>query len=595
MNAREVVLAGLRALEYRGYDSSGMYVVGGDICKVVGGVDGLAEALRNSLERSLSAIGHTRWATHGGPSTENAHPHHNADKTIVLVHNGIIENYKELKQELEASGEVFYSQTDSEVLVKLISFYYRNDIEEAVQKTVERLKGKYAFVVAHAEREGRIMAVSNGAPLVLGIGNNGTYVASDTSALAGAVNAVVYLQGQEIVSIEAEKYTISTFAKKRVHRTLEKISIDKKSVQKNGFTHYMLKEINDGPKVVTDTLRGRVVEGSSLVRLEEFGGNSSALLALNQMTIIGCGSAYYAGLFGKQLLERYANLPTSVELASEYTYASHPKLKKNGCLAITQSGETADTLAGLEKSIELGHQTYGIVNTVGSSIARKAGDVLYNHAGPEIAVASTKAFISQLTALTLFSCFLGQGRGIDNKKTKALVKALQTLPETLAVVLSQSEDIKKIASRYTATTSMFFVGRGDHVSIAYEGALKMKEVSYIHAEAYPAGELKHGPIALLSTDTPVVALMPSGKLFPKMLSAVEEMRARGAPVLIVTTEDMQESLSQAQKVLFLPKTHPALQPIVSAMFVHLLAYYVACGKGHDVDRPRNLAKSVTVE
>ena len=592
--AAPVLLDGLRTLEYRGYDSAGIFVPGNEPVRSVGPIDNLAKKVPAAIS-GTSGIAHTRWATHGAPTEANAHPHLDMSDAIALVHNGIIENYRELREGLVTQGIIFNSDTDSEVLAKLIGTVYRGDLLQAVREALRVVRGTYGIAVMHAKNPEEIIVARMGSPIVLGLGIDENLVASDPSALLAHTKDVIFLNDGECAVVRKGSYQVLTIEGKKLNKLPEKVEWDVESVQKQGYEHFMLKEIYEAPEVIENTIRGRLLVEKGRAKLGGLEGKLNTLVGLNRVTIVGCGSAYYAGQIGRYLFEEYANLPTEVELGSEYRYKKNLPDKRNAVLAITQSGETADTLASVREAKRLGLLTIGVVNTVGSTIARETDVGVYNHAGPEIAVASTKAFISQLTVLTLMTLLLGRERGLSLEEGQKIARGLIELPGVLRNMLADTSHIKAVATRYAKYSNAMFIGRKLHTPIAYEGSLKLKEVTYTHAEAYAGGELKHGSIALLDEHFPVVALVPEDDVYEKMISNIEEVRARKAPVLAIATEGDRQIDALADDVLFVPKVHPILQPIVSTIPLQLLAYYVGVEKGLNVDRPRNLAKSVTVE
>ena len=592
--AAPVLLDGLRTLEYRGYDSAGIFVPGNEPVRSVGPIDNLAKKVPAAIS-GTSGIAHTRWATHGAPTEANAHPHLDMSDAIALVHNGIIENYRELREGLVTQGIIFNSDTDSEVLAKLIGTVYRGDLLQAVREALRVVRGTYGIAVMHAKNPEEIIVARMGSPIVLGLGIDENLVASDPSALLAHTKDVIFLNDGECAVVRKGSYQVLTIEGKKLNKLPEKVEWDVESVQKQGYEHFMLKEIYEAPEVIENTIRGRLLVEKGRAKLGGLEGKLNTLVGLNRVTIVGCGSAYYAGQIGRYLFEEYANLPTEVELGSEYRYKKNLPDKRNAVLAITQSGETADTLASVREAKRLGLLTIGVVNTVGSTIARETDVGVYNHAGPEIAVASTKAFISQLTVLTLMTLLLGRERGLSLEEGQKIARGLIELPGVLRDMLADTSHIKAVATRYAKYSNAMFIGRKLHTPIAYEGSLKLKEVTYTHAEAYAGGELKHGSIALLDEHFPVVALVPEDDVYEKMISNIEEVRARKAPVLAIATEGDRQIDALADDVLFVPKVHPILQPIVSTIPLQLLAYYVGVEKGLNVDRPRNLAKSVTVE
>lgn len=593
--ASDILVGGLRQLEYRGYDSAGMYVVGSGASKAVGKVMMLEQELATTPLVGTAGIAHTRWATHGVPSVANAHPHADTQQKIWLVHNGIIENWQELKQELVESGVVFRSETDTEVLAQLIGSLYQGDIVAAVRTALARVRGTYGLVVLSVDEPDCLVVARMGSPIVLGVGRGEYFISSDPAALLAHTRSVVYLEDGEIAVVNRAGYTITNQSGDAQQKNTETLTMDARVVQKNGYDHFMLKEIYEAPEVVCNTIRGRIKPGTTGVKLGGLEAVHDTLVSLRRLTIVGCGSAYYSGQVGALLLERYSSIPVSVEIGSEYRYKCHFVEPHAVLLAITQSGETADTLAAVKQAKADGLVTLGIVNTVGSSIARETTAGVYNHAGPEIAVASTKACVSQLTVFVLLAVLLGQMRDMSDAEAEEILTGLEALPAILATMLAAAPAIKKLAKKYAQVQDMMYIGRGEYAPLAYEGALKLKEVSYLHAEAYSGGELKHGAIALLSANFPVFAIAPENDLYEKMVSNIAEVRARQAPVILLTTEGVLGAESIADDVIYMPKVHPLLQPIVTLLPLQLFAYYVGVARGQDVDQPRNLAKSVTVE
>ena len=592
--AAPILLDGIRTLEYRGYDSAGLYVPEYGAVRAVGPIAALEAKCEHTIP-GTSGIAHTRWATHGAPTEANAHPHTDMSESIWVVHNGIIENYQEIKAGLQAQGITFYSETDTEALAKLIGSLYRGNLQEAVQTALARVHGAYGLVVMSERTPKELVVARMGSPIVLGLSPAGNFVSSDASALLAHTKDVIYLDDGELAVVTADGYQVYSAAGDKQEKTPEVVTTDATAVQKGGYTHFMEKEMFEAPQVLVDTVRGRLMPQSGRVKLGGLEMVLSELTNTKQLDIVGCGSAYYAGAVGQYLFEQYAQVPASINIASEYRYRERPIASDTAVLAVSQSGETADTLAAISKAKKNHQLTLGVVNSVGSSIARTTQAGVYNHIGPEIAVASTKAFISQVAVMIMMAVHLGRERELGMEEGRAIVAALKTVPEALATVLAQADQIKVIAERYADSHSMLFIGRHAHAPIAAEGALKLKEVSYIHAEAYPAGELKHGPLALLSEDMPVLALAPQDATYEKMVSNIQEVCARKAPVLAVVNEGDTAVAALAQDIITIPLVHPAVQPIVSTLPLHLFAYYVGVAKGYDVDKPRNLAKSVTVE
>jgi glucosamine--fructose-6-phosphate aminotransferase (isomerizing) len=592
--AAPVLLEGLRTLEYRGYDSAGIFVPGQSPVKAVGPIDNLA-ALVPSAMPGTSGIAHTRWATHGAPTEANAHPHLDASGGIAVVHNGIIENYQSIREGLIVQGIEFESETDSEVLAKLIGTLYRGNLLQAVQEALLHVRGTYGLIAISSREPGTLVTARLGSPVVLGLAADGNLISSDSSALLAHTKDVIYLEDGECAVIKSTAYEVVTLRGEKRQKKTETVAWDVEAVQKRGYDHFMLKEIMEAPEVIENTMRGRLISTSGRAKLGGLEGVLSKLTKLDRLVIVGCGTASYAGQVGRYLLEEYAHLPTEVELGSEYRYKRNFSDKNTALLAITQSGETADTLASVRAAKELGLLTLSVVNVVGSTIARETDAGVYNHAGPEIAVASTKAFLSQLTVFVLLTLLIGREKGMTQVEGREIAEGLAALPEVLRGYLNDTSDVQAVAKKYAQYRDAMFIGRKLHMPIAYEGSLKLKEVSYVHAEAYAGGELKHGPLAMLDEDFPVIALAPQDEVYEKMISNIEEVRARKAPVLTIATEGDETIRSVSNDVLYIPKVHPVLQPIVSTIPLQLLAYYIGVEKGLNVDRPRNLAKSVTVE
>lgn len=592
--AEPILIEGLRTLEYRGYDSAGIFIPGFGSVKSVGPIDNLAAKLPQNIAGN-SGIAHTRWATHGPPTEANAHPHRDGVKGVWLVHNGIIENYRELKDRLEQEGVTFESDTDSEVLAKLIAAEYKDDLTSAVRSALTQVRGTYGLAVMHENDPHSVVIARMGSPIVIGVSADGYFVSSDPSALLVHTKDVIYLEDGEMACIRTDGYSIKTIDGQEKEKHPERMEWDAETIKKDGYEHFMLKEIYEAPDVIANTIRGRLIPEEGNVKLGGLEPVLDQLARLNRLQIIGCGSAYYAGQVGRYILEEYAGIPVEAELSSEYRYKTNHPDENSAVLAISQSGETADTLASIRMAKKMDLLTLGIVNVVGSSIPRETDAGVYNHAGPEVAVASTKAFISQLVVLVMWAVLIGRKRTMSEQQGKEIVSALLELPEVLARMLQDITPIRDIAQKYAHSRDAIFIGRKFHTPIAYEGSLKLKEVAYIHAEAYAGGELKHGPIAMLDEDFPVIALAPQDDVYEKMISNIEEIKARKAPVLAFATEGDTQISRLVDDVIYLPKVHPILQPIVTTVPLHLFAYYVGVSRGLNVDRPRNLAKSVTVE
>ncbi|MEN8252027.1 MAG: glutamine--fructose-6-phosphate transaminase (isomerizing) [Patescibacteria group bacterium] len=597
-NAGEVLMDGLKRLEYRGYDSAGICVVENKKAKTfraIGKVSELEKKIGDSNIDTNIGIAHTRWATHGKPSVKNAHPH--SSGKIHLVHNGIIENYGELKDKLIKKGHKFSSDTDSEVVAHLISEYNKkNDFLESVQKALRDICGAYSLVIVHADEPEKMIAVRNCSPLVIGVASDGFVLASDASAIIGHTDRVVYLDDGEMVVFTPDTYKVKTFAGRNKCKREQILEWDDEQAQKEGYAHFMLKEIFEQPSAVADAIRGRIIQKEGLAKLGGLTEVEDKLRDIERIVIVSCGTSYCAVLVGEYMLEEYAGIPTEVEYASEFRYRKPLIDKKTAVIAISQSGETADTLAAIREAKNKGGLTLGIVNAVGSTIARETDAGVYNHAGVEVGVASTKAFTSQLAILALLTVYLGRQRDMSLTMGKRIVGELKKLPKKMEEIFEDEKNIKRIAKKYSKYTSMFYLGRKYNFPIAMEGALKIKEISYIHAEGYASGEMKHGPIALIDKNFPSVILAPKDSVYEKTLSAIEEIKARSGKVVAVTTVGNREKIKKhANDIIEIPKTLELLTPILSVVPLQLMAYYAGTAKGYDVDKPRNLAKSVTVE
>ncbi len=595
-----MVIDALKRLEYRGYDSAGVAAIGprGVFCrKRSGRIFELEKILNNDFESTV-AIGHNRWATHGQPTDKNAHPHRDCHKKTFIVHNGIIENFKDLKDGLIESGHKFSSETDTEVIVHLIEDFLNKgncSFEEAVRLTLKSVVGTYALVVINKDNPDKIIVARNSSPLLVGFSDNCKYVASDASALLPHTRKVVYLNDSEFAILTPNDFRIATLDRKVVKRDHEKIEWSADNVQKNNFPHFMLKEIFEEPDAVRNAIRGRLIIQDGLAKLGGLELKEKDLRKINRLIISACGTAYIAGLVGEYMLEENAGIPVEVEYASEFRYKKHIIDSKVALLAISQSGETADTLGALKEVKRKGLMTLGIVNAVGSSIAREVDVGVYNHAGPEIGVASTKALVSQLSVLALLTLFLGRQRNVSLSTGRKIAEELVALPKKMEEVLKLNGQIKKIARKYYKYDNFFYLGRKYNYPIALEGALKLKEISYIHAEGYGAGEMKHGPIALIDKDMPTMVIAPSDSVYEKVLSNIQEIKARRGRVIVIASQGNKEIAELADDVIYIPKTLEMLTPILAVMPLHLFAYHVGVLRGLDVDKPRNLAKSVTVE
>jgi len=597
--ADAVLLDGLRKLEYRGYDSAGIATLDDGrirISRAVGKLDQLSAKITAEPHAGTTGIGHTRWATHGRPSEQNAHPHRSGD--VVVIHNGIIENYVELREQLVADGRTIASETDTEVISHFIDkeFTPGRSLLEATRAALAHLHGSYAIVVLSSREPGRLVAAKNSTPVVIGLGKDESFVASDIPALLEYTRDVIFLEDGEIAEVGTEGVRICTFDGTAVERPPRRVLWDAVTAQKGGYKHFLLKEIHEQPQAIIDTMRGRVAQDSGDVVLPELDAVRARLEEVERVTLVACGTAWHACLVGKFVLERFARLPVDVDYGSEFRYRKPLIDERTLLLVVSQSGETADTLAALETAKAHGAPVIAICNVVDSSIARKADAVLYTHAGPEISVASTKAFTTQLTALFLFGLWLGRrNRRIDAKLEAECIQGLVAVPALIEQVLKQEDAISKVARRYVAATDMLYLGRGINYPIALEGALKLKEISYIHAEGYPAGEMKHGPIALIDETLPVVVLIPRDEVYEKTLSNLKEVESRGGRIIAVTDRADAELRRIAEAVIEVPTTSTSLMPLLLTIPLQLLAYHVAVERGTDVDQPRNLAKSVTVE
>lgn len=598
MQAAPILLDGLSKLEYRGYDSAGIAVFDGEqinMVKSAGKLKILEELTQGGATLpGHSGIGHTRWATHGSPTDVNAHPHYNKDCSIAIVHNGIIENYRQLRKKLEAKGYQFVSDTDTEVLAHLLDYYYNGDPMETITKVMYRVEGSYALGILFKEFPGEIYAVRKDSPLIVGQGKEGNFIASDVPAILRYTRDVYFIENQEIAKLSRDSLKFYNIDAEEVHKEITKIQWDISSAEKEGYEYFMLKEIYEQPKAVADTLRPRLKNGDIVI--DELGMSDEDIRDINKIYIVACGSAYHTGVTAKYVIEGLARIPVEVDLASEFRYRSPIFQPGTLVIIVSQSGETADSLAALRETKKHGVRTLGIVNVVGSSIAREADNVLYTWAGPEIAVATTKAYSTQLAAEYLLALKFAKVRQeIDGQQFRSMLSSLEKLPSQIELLLGSKEKLQHFANRYLATEHVFFIGRGIDYAISLEGSLKLKEISYIHSEAYAAGELKHGTISLIEQDTLVVALATQDSLYKKTLSNMEEVRTRGAFVMAVTNAGNKEVEKCADYVIYIPETNPYFTNSLAVIPLQLFSYYVSLGKGLDVDKPRNLAKSVTVE
>lgn len=597
--AAPILIDGLSKLEYRGYDSAGVAIHDGkniNISKAKGRLSMLQGKLMEFPLQGKLGIGHTRWATHGAPSDANSHPHANTQQTIAVVHNGIIENYIHLKEELEAQGYQFVSETDTETAAHLIDYYYKSgmDILDAVFKAIERIEGSYALAIICKDFPDRLIAARKDSPLIVGVGKGENFVASDVPAILAHTRNIYLLEDNEVVVLTSDTVEILGRDKKPIRKEIFKVNWDIEAAEKGGFDHFMLKEIFEQPKVAKETLTPRLKNGS--IQLDEITLRKAELEKIKNIYIVACGTAYYAGLIGKYLIEQTSRIPVKSEVASEFRY-NNPIIDENTLLiVVSQSGETADTLAALRLAKKQGARVMAIVNVVGSSIAREAHDVFYTLAGPEIAVASTKAFSSQVITMYLLACHIAMELGKMASKEFALLKEeLLMLPSSIEKILTRAHHIQEFTQKYLNAKNVFYIGRGLDYLVSMEGSLKLKEIAYLHSEPYAAGELKHGPIALIEESTLIIAIATQEHLFEKTVSNIKECKARGARVLAIAMEGNTGIQKVVDDVFFIPRTHWMFTSVLANIPQQLFAYYMALGLGNDVDKPRNLAKSVTVE
>ena len=595
--ALPILLDGLKRLEYRGYDSAGIAVFNNSIrsVKAVGKIKALEEKINKEKISGKLGIAHTRWATHGEPSITNAHPHTDDHKKFWVVHNGIIENYQALKEKLIQKGHNFKSKTDTEVIAHLLEDFYKKDITEALIKTLKLLKGTYGLAVICKDEPDKLLVARNGSPLVIGVGKDETIVASDVSALIRYTRQVIYLDDGEIAEINQNNFRIINTQEKEIKKTVEEIEWNLEQAEKSGYPHFMLKEINEQPESIINSIRGRMIIKDGKAKLGGLETIMDITRFIEKISIVACGTARHAGMVGQLMLEEYANLETNVEFASEFRYRKPIIDQKTAVIAVSQSGETADTLAAMREAKTKGALTLGIVNAVGSTIARETDAGVYNHIGPEIAVASTKAFTSQIAILTLFTVLFGRQRQMSMVMGKRILEELNVLPEKIKLIVKQNDKIRKIAKKYYQSQHILFMGRKYNYPTAIEGALKLKELSYIHAEGLPSGEMKHGSIAMIDKNFPSIFIALKDSVYEKNLSNIEEIKARRGPVIAVTTEGNKELKKLADEIFYIPKTLEMFTPILATVPLQLFAYHMALLNNKDVDKPRNLAKSVTVE
>ena len=605
--ASGIILEGLKRLEYRGYDSAGICVLQGgrlDVAKKAGRVEILVRETARHRFTGTTAIGHTRWATHGGVSDANAHPHVSSDGKFALIHNGVIENYSQIKGFLGGRGYTFASETDTEVLCNLVAYHYAKEpvdrnghsrFLESVRKALRHVEGTYGIAVLCVDFPDEIVAAREASPLILGIGDGEYLLASDASALISRTQNVVYLKDGELVHLTPGTFTISTLDQSDVSPVVDKITWSITDAEKGSHAHFMEKEIFEQPAALENAMRGRFSADGSTAQFGGLNLSPSEFRQIDRFLFCGCGTAWHACLVTEHLIERFARLPVEVDYASEFRYRNTPLDRNTLFFVMSQSGETIDTLAALREAKRKGHRALAVSNVVGSSIAREADGGIYQHAGPEIGVASTKAFTSQVLIGAMIALYIARMRDMSFTDGVQFVNALKATPDLVRRTLEQAPRIREIAKRYAHSTDMLFLGRLSLFPIALEGALKLKEISYIHAEGYPAAEMKHGPIALISKDCPSVFLAPSGEMFNKLISSMQEIRARGGPIIAITTEGAELPDGLADEVIPVPECHEAVLPIIASIPVQLLSYYIAAELGCDVDKPRNLAKSVTVE
>jgi glutamine---fructose-6-phosphate transaminase (isomerizing) len=597
-----IIMDSLRRLEYRGYDSAGIAVIDADGklvgSKAEGKLANLAARLLNGESlHGTTGVGHTRWATHGRPSDANAHPHMDCSGRFAVVHNGIIENYASLRARLLAEGHTFTSETDTEVLAHLIETHYSGDIVAAVRETLAEVRGAFALGVISSDSPGRLVFARNGAtPLIVGLGDHEMFVASDIPAMLQYTRKIVILQEGEVVDVGSDGYTLTGFDGEPIEREVQQISWDATSAEKAGYKHFMLKEIFEQPNVVKETLAGRIDENHDVQLSSELQIDEIVLRAMTKISITGCGTAYHAGMVGMYLLRALCKLPVEMELASEFRYGDRYMDARTLTVAMSQSGETADTIEAVKIAKEEGAPIIGISNVVGSHLSRMADATLYTRGGPEISVAATKTYVSQAIAVVLLALYLARVRkSAPLERLREIAEGTKLLPAAIDIVLNTSEDVKKVARKIRRSRSALFLGRYVNFPTALEGALKLKEISYIHAEGYAAGEMKHGPIALLDPKTPVVGIVTEGRVREKILSNIQESKAREAPIILVANYGDEEAAALADHVLWVPRVEELLSPIVNVIPLQLLAYHIADIEGKDVDQPRNLAKTVTVE
>ena len=595
--AAPLLIEGLRRLEYRGYDSAGLAVVNGklEVIKAAGKLVNLERELVGHTPTGTLGIGHTRWATHGAPTTPNAHPHTDQSGQIAVIHNGIIENAPAIKKLLLARGHTFKSETDTEVLAHLIGEHYKDDLAEAVAAALREVEGAYGLAVISSNEPDVLVAARQGSPLLVGVGDGEWFIASDASAILSQTRSVVYLDDGEMAVLTREGYSVRDLHLSRISKPVSQIEWDLATIERGGFDHFMLKEIFEQPETIQNTMRGHLLEEQGTARMDGLNLTDDQLKKFDRIVITACGTSWHSGLIGEYLIEELARVPVEVEYASEFRYRNPVVGENTLVIGISQSGETADTLAALREAKQRGARTIGFVNVVGSTIAREVHGGIYLHAGPEVGVASTKAFTSQVVALAMFAIRLARLKHMSVLQGRELIHALQQIPAQVQRIIEQAEAVETLADRFQHSQNALYLGRGVNFPVALEGALKLKEISYIHAEGYPAAEMKHGPIALIDENMPVVVVAPKDAVHAKILSNVEEVKARGGNVIAIVTEGDIEIARKADAVFHIPATHDLLTPLLTIIPLQLFSYYVAVKRGCNVDQPRNLAKSVTVE
>ena len=599
-NSVPIIIEGLKRLEYRGYDSAGIALLEKDHCNVVksvGKVSELESHLNGDTDSSTVGIGHTRWATHGAPTVANAHPHFNSDKTLCLIHNGIIENYGVLKKDLQRQGYIFNTENDTEVIVHLIDRFMKkgNGLTKSVRKALNEVEGAYGIAVISTKEPDKIIAARKGSPLVLGIGHNENFLASDVTALITHTSQIVYLDDGDVIEVYKDKFIAKSIEDEEIKKEIHEVTIALDEISKGGYDHYMLKEIMEQPESITNSMRGRLLYDQGISRLGGLHGFEDRIANSKRILISACGTSWHAGLVGEYMLEQFAGIPVEVEYASEFRYRNPIINKDDTLIFISQSGETADTLAAMKETKRKGALILGVCNVVGSSIARESDAGVYIHAGPEIGVASTKAFTSQLVVLALITLLIARKKQMSLVDGKDIIKEIQSIPGKVEKILKLNDQIEKIAEEFVDAKNFLYLGRGYNFPVALEGALKLKEISYIHAEGYPAAEMKHGPIALIDENMPTVFLAPNDSVYDKIVSNIEEVKARKGRVIAIANENDDTIDSLVDYSIKIPSTTRMLMPILNVIPLQLLSYHIAVKKGLNVDQPRNLAKSVTVE